>query len=112
MVFVGAWKQGSYVFRVATICAVWGIVVTATYLLWAVRTSFFGPFDERWSMLKDATTLRQKFPYAMLIAVLLVVGFCPRLLTDIIQPAVAARVVASQPSEPSAALVTPTEDAR
>ena len=47
MVFIGAWSQGSTLFRIATICAVWGIVVTATYLLWAVRTSFFGPFDEK-----------------------------------------------------------------
>jgi NADH-quinone oxidoreductase subunit M len=95
MVFIGAWKQGSTVFRVATICAVWGIVVTATYLLWAVRTSFFGPFDEKWSMLKDATTFRQKFPYALLLAVLLVVGFWPRLLTDVIQKSVEANIVAA-----------------
>ncbi len=93
MVFIGAWSQGSTVFRIATICAVWGIVVTATYLLWAVRTSFFGPFDEKWNMLKDAVTLKQKFPYALLIAVLLVVGFWPRLLTDIIKPSVEKSIV-------------------
>jgi NADH-quinone oxidoreductase subunit M len=87
MVFIGAWQQGSMVFRVATICAVWGIVVTATYLLRAVRTSFFGPFDEKWNMLKDATPL-QRLPYLLLLAVLLIVGFCPRLLTDIIQRSV------------------------
>jgi NADH-quinone oxidoreductase subunit M len=88
MVFIGAWSQGSTVFRVATICAVWGIVVTATYLLRAVRTSFFGPFDKKWNMLKDATTAWRRLPYVMLIAVLLTVGFYPRLLTDIIQKSV------------------------
>lgn len=93
MVFIGAWQQGSLVFRVATICAVWGIVVTATYLLWAVRTSFFGPFDEKWNMLKDATDLKTRFPYVMLIAVLLVVGFCPRLLTDIIKLSVESSIL-------------------
>ena len=90
MVFIGAWSQGTLVFRVATICAIWGIVVTATYLLWAVRTSFFGPFDPKWNMLKDATTPWQRLPYVLLIAVLLTVGFGPRLLTDIIQTSVAA----------------------
>ena len=90
MVFIGAWSQGSLLFRIATICAVWGIVVTATYLLWAVRTSFFGPFDEKWNMLKDATSAWQKLPYVLLIVVLLTVGFGPRLLTDIIQTSVAA----------------------
>jgi NADH-quinone oxidoreductase subunit M len=99
MVFIGAWSQGSTLFRIATICAVWGIVVTATYLLWAVRTSFFGPFDEKWSLLKDATTMPQRFPYALLIAVLLVVGFWPRLLTDIIQPSVAQQVLATHRHE-------------
>jgi NADH-quinone oxidoreductase subunit M len=72
---------------------VWGIVVTATYLLRAVRTSFFGPFDEKWSMLKDAVTFKQKFPYALLLAVLLTVGFYPRLLTDIIKQSVATSIV-------------------
>ncbi len=96
MVFVGAWHQGSFVFRLATVCAVWGIVVTATYLLWAVRTSFFGPFNEKWNMLHDAVSLRQRFPYALLILVLLVVGFCPRLLTDIIKPSVETQVLVSQ----------------
>ena len=105
MVFLGAWHQGSTLFRVATICAVWGIVVTATYLLWAVRTSFFGPFDEKWSMLKDAVTFKQKFPYALLLAVLLTVGFYPRLLTDIIKQTVATIVPAD--SEPSVAAAAP-----
>ncbi len=99
MVFIGAWQQGSMVFRVATICAVWGIVVTATYLLWAVRTSFFGPFDEKWSMLNDATTVTQKFPYVLLIITLLVVGFCPRILTDIIQKTVKEKIVAVEKAE-------------
>jgi len=96
MVFIGAWSQGSLLFRIATICAVWGIVVTATYLLWAVRTSFFGPFDEKWNMLKDATTLKQKFPYVLLLAVLLTVGFYPRVLTDIIRSSVASQIVEKQ----------------
>jgi NADH-quinone oxidoreductase subunit M len=110
MVFIGAWHQGSLVFRVATICAVWGIVVTASYLLWAVRTSFFGPFDKKWDMLHDATTVRQKFPYAMLIAVLLVVGFCPRILTDIIKPSVEQNILANHKTE--TAPVTKTAEAR
>src|ERR1039458_1355853 len=94
MVFLGAWHQGPTLFRVATICAVGGIVVAATYLLWAVRMSFFGPFDKKSSMLKDAVTFKQKFPYALLLAVLLTVGFYPRLLTDIIKQSVATFVPA------------------
>lgn len=99
MVFIGAWQEGSTIFRVATICAVWGIVVTATYLLWAVRTTFFGPFDERWSMLKDAVTFKQKLPYVLLLVVLMAVGLWPRMLTDIIKPSVQQNVLTA-PVEP------------
>jgi NADH:ubiquinone oxidoreductase subunit 4 (subunit M) len=70
-----------------------------------VRTSFFGPFDEKWSMLRDAVSFKQKFPYALLLAVLLVVGFCPRLLTDIISRSVETTIVSRLPSpdiEPTA----------
>ncbi|NQU10919.1 NADH-quinone oxidoreductase subunit M, partial [bacterium] len=98
MVFLGAWSQGSTIFRVATICAVWGIVVTATYLLWAVRTSFFGPLDPKWSTIKDATSPWRKLPYALLLAVLLIVGFWPRLLTDIIKPSVERQVLMAGPA--------------
>jgi NADH:ubiquinone oxidoreductase subunit 4 (subunit M) len=42
--------------------------------------------------------LWRKLPYALLITVLLTVGFCPRLLTDIIQKSVAATVVGRLPS--------------
>ncbi len=70
-----------------------GIVVTATYLLRAVRTSFFGPFDEKWSMLKDAISFKQRFPYALLLVVLLTVGFYPRLLTDIIKQSVQTTII-------------------
>jgi len=36
---------------------------------------------------------KQKFPYALLLAALLTVGFCPRLLTDIIKQSVATSIV-------------------
>ncbi len=107
--FIGAWHQGTTLFRVATICAVWGIVVTATYLLWAVRTSFFGPFDEKWRQLTDATSPKRRLPYVLLLAALLVVGFWPRTLTDIIKPSVARIVAAHQPppATPPAAPAAP-----
>jgi NADH:ubiquinone oxidoreductase subunit 4 (subunit M) len=58
-----------------------------------VRQSFFGPFDEKWSMLKDATTPLKKFPYVLLLAGLMVVGFWPRILTDIIRNTVQTTIV-------------------
>jgi NADH-quinone oxidoreductase subunit M len=92
MVFVGAWREQTLVFQVATICAVWGIVVTATYLLRAVRSTFFGPMNAKWERLEDATSAWRRLPYALLIAVLLVFGFFPRLATDPIRTSVATFV--------------------
>jgi NADH-quinone oxidoreductase subunit M len=107
MVFIGAWQQGSTLFRVATICAVWGIVVTATYLLWAVRASFFGPLDAKWSALRDAVSFKHRLPFALLIAALLVVGFWPRLLSDVIRNSVATAVLHVQPDAADDAAARP-----
>ncbi len=82
LVFIGAWQKGTLVFKIATVGAVWGIVLTAVYMLRALRTSFYGPTDGRHASLHDATSLWRKLPYALLIIFLLVLGFWPRLITD------------------------------
>ena len=64
--------------------AVFGIVITAFYMLRAVQTAFFGPLNSRWVALQDATTPFEKLPYLVLLAGLIVVGCWPRLLTDLI----------------------------
>jgi NADH:ubiquinone oxidoreductase subunit 4 (subunit M) len=56
-------------------------------------------------MLKDAVTFKQKFPYALLLVVLMTVGFYPRLLTDIIKQTVATIVPAN--SETDVAVAEP-----
>jgi NADH:ubiquinone oxidoreductase subunit 4 (subunit M) len=95
MVFVGAWKEQTRIFQIATICAVWGIVVTAVYLLRAVRSTFFGPMDAKWEKLQDAVTPWRRLPYALLIAALLVFGFYPPLATEMISQSVDKFVVVS-----------------
>ncbi len=92
MVFFGAWSTKSFVFQVATVCAVWGIVVTAVYLLRAVRSTFFGPMDAKWEKLHDAP-FAQRMPYVILLCALLIFGFVPRLATDLIRNTVNAHVV-------------------
>jgi NADH-quinone oxidoreductase subunit M len=81
MVMFGAWEGG---LRWQAVVAVSGIVITGVYLLRAVRAAFFGPRKERWDKLRDATTFRQRLPFVFLCLVLLVFGFWPRLLTDVI----------------------------
>ena len=73
---------------VATILAVFGVVLAAGYILWAVQRVFMGPPDERWTGLTDAD---QWWEYAAMAAMLIFivgVGVYPRLLTDVVESGV------------------------
>ncbi len=75
MILLGAWDK----FRIQTILAVLGLVVTAGYMLKTVRGTMQGPVSSHGKSLYDARGL-QKLPYALLIAGLLAVGFLPSLI--------------------------------
>ncbi|MBI1953415.1 MAG: NADH-quinone oxidoreductase subunit M [Candidatus Omnitrophica bacterium] len=79
LVFFGSWET----YRLPALAAVFGIVITAFYMLRAVRTGFFGPLNPRWAGLKDAAPF-ERLPYFILITALVIVGCFPSLLTDLI----------------------------
>ena len=83
MVIFGAWESG-IAFFIPAILAVWGLVITGVYLLRAVKNVWYGDMPERWKHLKDAVTPVQKAPYIILIAVLLLFGFWPQPMIDVI----------------------------
>ncbi len=88
MVLFGAWQaavEGNPMFYLYTVLAVWGIVITATYLLRAVRWTFFGPLNPTWEgRIRDADTVVWKAPFVLLIVALVIFGCYPKLLTDVI----------------------------
>ncbi len=84
MIFIGAFKD--YPFQ--AVVAVFGIIVTATYMLRALRNVFFCEMMPEWEKLRDAQTFVERFPYIVMIAVLLIVGFYPFLLVDVINSGV------------------------
>jgi NADH-quinone oxidoreductase subunit M len=86
MVFIGSWSRYPW----AVGFAVFGILITAIYLLRAVQSVCYGPVNPRWKNLKDAATLYEKFPFVLLIGALLVFGFYPQGLLNLIRPAVTA----------------------
>lgn len=96
LVIVGAWKSSfplagtglSVPGWVPTIAAVWGIVISATYLLRAVRDAWFGPSNPRWEGLRDATSRRERLPFVGLILVLVLTGSFPRTILDTIKDGV------------------------
>ncbi len=80
MILMGAWDK----YRIQTILAVLGLVVTAGYMLKMVRHTMQGPLNPAGNSLKDATGL-QKIPYVLLMAGLLAVGMLPSLILPTIQ---------------------------
>jgi len=96
LVMLGSWKAqlplaGTTLVipgAIPTIAAIWGIVVSATYLLRAVRDAWFGPPNPRWEKLQDARTWSSKIPYVALIIVLTFTGTLPSTVTDVIKSGV------------------------
>ena len=85
MVFIGSWQAQSMALRFGTVAGVWGMVLSATYMLRALRTSFYGV--PAGPALVDPS-LPARVPYVVLLGLLLLFGFFPGLLTQPIQRAV------------------------
>jgi len=83
LVFFGSWET----YRWSSLAAVFGIVVTAFYMLRAVRTGFFGTLNPRWVLVKDATAF-ERIPYLILLSALLIVGIWPMSLIPLISTSV------------------------
>ncbi len=81
LVFTGSFAT----LPVATIFSAFGIVLTAGYLLWMLRRSFYGPLNLKWDWLTDATTL-EIVPLAALAVVILFVGIYPKPIVDLLTP--------------------------
>lgn len=84
LVLVGTWER----YPVAVILAVFGLVIGATYLLRTVRAAFLGEMDPRWEKLKDARSPLERAPFLLLLGVLLLFGFYPLPLVDLISTGV------------------------
>ncbi len=67
----------------ATILALWGVVISAVYMLRAYRAIFLGRQPDGLRMGPDVV-VTQRIPCAILILSLLVVGFYPRLLSNLL----------------------------
>jgi NADH-quinone oxidoreductase subunit M len=84
LVFLGSFSKFEWVIVVT----VFGVVLSAAYMLWTVKRVFHGPPMERWSGLTDATRWWEVAPMAAMVAAMLIVGIYPAVLTDVIEPSV------------------------
>jgi NADH-quinone oxidoreductase subunit M len=87
MIFFGAFSAGEPTragfnnFQIATVFAVWGVVISAVYMLRAYRRIFMGPLSDRWKTLPEIATL-PRLCITGLIVLLLIGGFFPQLLVS------------------------------
>ena len=66
-----------------------GVIIGAAYLLWMLKRVFFGPIQERWTSLPDAST-SEVFVLATLTLLVMAYGFFPHLITAHFEPDVTA----------------------
>jgi NADH-quinone oxidoreductase subunit M len=83
MVFTSSFR----IWTIPTIVAVFTMILTAGYLLWMIKRVFFGPFNQKWSWLPDASP-RELIPLISLAVVIVLVGFFPTPLINVISSSV------------------------
>ena len=83
LIFIGSFTSTVVAnIQVYTIIAIIGVVLTAGYILWMLQQAFYGPVKEEFNGVKDADGL-EKFYMFVLIAVIMLVGIYPAILTDV-----------------------------
>lgn len=89
-IFFGAFageETGMSWIRWATVGALWGVVISAVYMLRGYRILFMGPKPEKLESPADLSW-GIRLPLLLLLLGLLAVGFVPELLNQFIRPAV------------------------
>jgi NADH-quinone oxidoreductase subunit M len=99
LVFFGAFKPAAPAnqvlwFQIATGCAIWGVVMSAVYMLRAYRAVFLGPVcapaneeTRAWSV---AGIQKLRIPLVLLLGLLLYAGFLPGNLLAFVKPSIEA----------------------
>jgi len=115
MTFIGAFPR----YRLLTILAASGVIITASYHLWALQRIFLGKFREQWRTSEYLKPFKGRFPeinareifsLAPLAVLVLVLGFWPRPLFDLIDqgslqmhrwidPGLSTQIAAAEPGK-------------
>ncbi|MGD0352022.1 MAG: NADH-quinone oxidoreductase subunit M [Dehalococcoidia bacterium] len=83
--FVGSYSSPAVPWiQLYTILGVFGIVLTAGYILWMLQRVFYGPPLEKFSKVPDANNV-DKICIFSFVAAIMLVGIYPAILTNVIQ---------------------------
>lgn len=91
LIFLGAFQGANGEFgalQITTIFALWGVVISAVYMLRAYRNAFQGDSGET-ETIPDLSS-SERWPILILIVALLIVGFFPGVFVNLIEPAFTA----------------------
>jgi NADH-quinone oxidoreductase subunit M len=90
MVLFGAFRNGANperfgIYQIATVLGLWGVVISAVYMLRAYRAVFMGAIGDT---LSNTTDLRRslRVPVALLIAMTMWFGFFPQTFVQMVAP--------------------------
>ncbi|TDC29551.1 NADH-quinone oxidoreductase subunit M [Micromonospora sp. 15K316] len=110
LVLIGAFTVNKPVAVIATL----GIILAAAYVLWMVQRTTQGTLNpaltEIDGMRRDLN-LREKVVIAPLVALIVVLGFYPKPVTDVINPAVQATMDDIGRTDPAPSVVTTVQEA-
>jgi len=85
LVFVGCFSSTAVSgIQVYTILCILGVVLAAGYILWMLQRVFYGPVQEKFNGVADADNLEKVYLFTF-IAVIMLVGIYPAILTDVIK---------------------------
>ena len=83
--FAGSYNSTAFDgIQIYTILGVFGVVLTAGYILWMLQRAFYGPVQEKFNGLPDADLVEKICTFTFVAAIMLV-GLYPSILTGIIQ---------------------------
>jgi NADH-quinone oxidoreductase subunit M len=90
MIFFGAFKHGwtmdgLHIFQIATVLALWGIVISTVYMLRAYRKTFLGTMREQWKGVFDLRPAL-RVPVTLLVGALICYGFFPQFFVRLVAP--------------------------
>jgi len=105
LVFLGAFP----VFKVMAILAALGVILTAAYHLWAIQRIHLGAFNERWKdvLVGNDMNVREILCLAPLAVIIIILGFYPMPLLDLVSQGLRDCVAAVGAGGPGAVAVLP-----
>jgi NADH-quinone oxidoreductase subunit M len=100
MIFFGSFEngwamEGFHIFQIATVLALWGVVISTVYMLRAYRKTFMGTMSEQWKELVEVRPAL-RVPVILLVGALLCYGFFPQSFVRIVAPAFHTYVTANK----------------